>query len=461
MSWSLFDHYAVCRREDGTPWELGRGALGVTYKARDVNLECPVVLRVVEKSAFKDEDSRSAFLRDARAAAALRHRNVAAVLHLGTDEERLFVASEYVKGETAEALVTRTGPLPPETALRIAAQAARALAAAARQNLLHRDLTPARLMLTHEHAEADEGVLVKVIGFGHSSPAGVGGSACCISPEQAAERPLDPRSDIYSLGCTLWFLLTGASPFAGADAEVRTQRARGDLPWAALEKLPSPVQRLLRIMLRTNPAERPRDALEAQRAIEICLGRLERGQTLAARLGDSMHDTRRWLSGRPRFRLTIAAGTLALLAIAGVTALSDGDQTPPRLVPGPGTAPATPLPNPYAHDAEYLASTGPERNAGALKAAEPEEPSPAPAPAELPIPTQTAPTGSIQDEAPPSDVAGAPAPEVNSDASGPMPVTDTQIRQPVRSSAKTRSHRSGNGLSKVGRSVRGFFSRIF
>ena len=320
-------------------------------------------------------------------------------------------------------------------------------------------------MLTHEHAEAEEGVLVKVIGFGHSSAAGAGASACCISPEQAADRPLDPRSDIYSLGCTLWFLLTGASPLQGRGAEVSTQRARGDLPWAALEKLPSPVQRLLRIMLRTNPAERPRDALEAQRAVEICLGRLERGQTLAARLGDSMHETRRWFSGRPRFRLAIAAGTLALLAIAGVTALSDGDQTPPRLVPGPGTAPATPLPNPYAHDAEYLASSGAERDAGATKTAEPEEPfpaaAPAPASAESPVPTQTAPASSVQDEPPPSDVAGAAAPEVNSDPAVSIPSTEVPNRQPVRGSAKSRSHRSANGLSKVGRSVRGFFSRIF
>ena len=336
-----FDHYSILLRGDGALWELGRGAAGVTYKAVDRNLECPVALKVVKSAGLGDEAARASFVREARAAAGLRHRNVASVYHLGNDEEHFFYAMEFIEGETAEALVRRAGPLLPVPALRIAWQAARALAAAGRQGIIHRDIKPANLMVTLEHADAEEGMLVKVIDFGlcHSPAAeGSPGSGFCgtpqyASPEQAGERPVDARSDIYSLGCTLWFLLTGEPPFTGTLANILVQRLQGEPPWAKLRELPIPVRKLLRIMLRTDPAERPRDAVQAQRAIEICLGRLQRGATMSARLGEGILGTRQWLRTRPPRRIALAAGVLALLTAAGFTALYDGDDKV-RVVPG-------------------------------------------------------------------------------------------------------------------------------
>ena len=95
-----FDHYELVTAEDGKPVELGRGAMGVTYKAFDVNLRCPVTLKVISEQYLGDESARLRFIREARAAASVRHANVASVFHLGTTRNSYFYAMEFVEGET-------------------------------------------------------------------------------------------------------------------------------------------------------------------------------------------------------------------------------------------------------------------------------------------------------------------------------------------------------------------------
>jgi hypothetical protein len=95
---SRFDHYQILTREDGTPLELGRGAMGVTYKAIDINLRCAVVLKVINARYIGDESARRRFLREARAAASVRHPNVASVFHLGQTGGGYFYAMEFVEG---------------------------------------------------------------------------------------------------------------------------------------------------------------------------------------------------------------------------------------------------------------------------------------------------------------------------------------------------------------------------
>ena len=97
--------------EDGKPVELGRGAMGVTYKAFDVDLHCPVTLKVISERYLGDESARLRFLREARAAAKLRHSNVASVFHLGRTGSSYFYAMEFVEGETLEKLIKRSGRL--------------------------------------------------------------------------------------------------------------------------------------------------------------------------------------------------------------------------------------------------------------------------------------------------------------------------------------------------------------
>ena len=115
-----FDHYELVTGEDGKPVELGRGAMGVTYKAFDINLRCPVTLKVISERYLGDESARLRFLREARAAASVRHPNVASVFHLGRTGGSYFYAMEFVEGETLEKLIKRSGRLEVKLALEIA-----------------------------------------------------------------------------------------------------------------------------------------------------------------------------------------------------------------------------------------------------------------------------------------------------------------------------------------------------
>jgi Protein kinase domain len=158
-----YEHYEVFKGEDGRPIELGRGAMGITYKAFDLDLRCPVTLKVISERYLGDESARLRFLREARAAASVRHANVASVFHLGRTAEGYFYAMEFAEGETLENLIKRSGRLDPKLALEIAAQVASGLAAVHKKGLVHRDIKPSNIMVSLE----EEGRLtVKIIDLG-------------------------------------------------------------------------------------------------------------------------------------------------------------------------------------------------------------------------------------------------------------------------------------------------------
>ncbi len=229
---SKFGDFEITRREDGSLWELGRGGMGVTYLAVDNVLRRKVALKVIDvpAAARTSHPVRERFLREARAAAALRHPNVAAVYRFGasSDDSHCYYAMELVEGETLEARVRREGPLNAKLVLEIAMQITRALMAAAAHGLIHRDLKPGNIMLTRGDADTVE-LEVKVIDFGLAkaiADAGgemdlthgkdLSGTPNFASPEQFGSGPVDVRSDIYSLGATLWFALTGKTRWPGA-----------------------------------------------------------------------------------------------------------------------------------------------------------------------------------------------------------------------------------------------------
>ena len=220
-----FEHYELVTGEDGKTVELGRGAMGVTYKAVDVNLRCPVTLKVIGQRYLGDESARLRFLREARAAASLRHPNVASVLHLGATGQNYFYAMEFVEGETLQELITRSGRLEAKSALEIVTQVAAGLTAIHKQKLVHRDIKPSNIMVSLEEGGA---VTAKIIDLGLaksldepgaqtaiSTPGAFAGTPEFASPEQSAGVPVDIRSDLYSLGVTLWEMLTGSTPFRG------------------------------------------------------------------------------------------------------------------------------------------------------------------------------------------------------------------------------------------------------
>jgi serine/threonine protein kinase len=225
-----FDHYELVTGENGKPVELGRGAMGVTYKAFDVDLRCPVALKVISEKYLGDESARLRFLREARAAARLRHSNVASVLHLGRTGSSYFYAMEFVEGETLENLIKRSGRLEAKLALEIATPVAAGLAAIHKQKLVHRDIKPGNIMVSLEEGGA---VTAKIIDLGLakavnepgsqtavSMPGGFVGTPDFASPEQFGGVGVDIRSDLYSLGVTLWVMVTGQTPFRGPSAEV-------------------------------------------------------------------------------------------------------------------------------------------------------------------------------------------------------------------------------------------------
>ena len=149
-----FDQYEVTLDEDGRPVELGRGAMGVTYKALDVDLRCPVTLKVINERYLGDESARLRFIREARAAASVRHPNVASVFHLGKTGENFFYAMEFVEGETLESLIKRSGRLEAKPALEIVTQVATGLAAVHKKGLVHRDIKPSNIMVSLEEKAA-------------------------------------------------------------------------------------------------------------------------------------------------------------------------------------------------------------------------------------------------------------------------------------------------------------------
>src|SRR6476646_5631636 len=122
--------------------------MGVTYKAFDVDLRCPVALKVISTRYLNDESARLRFVREARAAASLRHPNVASVFHLGRSGENYFYAMEFVEGETLESLIKRLGRLEVKLAMEIATQVAAGLAAVHERNLVHRDIKPTNIMVS-------------------------------------------------------------------------------------------------------------------------------------------------------------------------------------------------------------------------------------------------------------------------------------------------------------------------
>jgi len=289
-----FGAYEIDCHADGTLCELGRGAMGVTYRATDTSLRRKVALKIIKTDiAERSVDTRERFVREARAAAALRHEHIATVYQFGMRLEtgQYFYAMELIEGETLDDRVRRVGPLDARTTIGIAEQVTSALAAAEKHGLVHRDLKPANLMLINaddpevmgnDQARSKRSRLralrkrripvVKIIDFGlakafHTAtdPKSLThdrfvGTPAFASPEQFEHSKLDVRSDIYSLGETLWFALTGKTPFAGRTlSEIHRAQKSNALPVEQLKAahVPHRLKSLLETMLAFEPASRP------------------------------------------------------------------------------------------------------------------------------------------------------------------------------------------------------------
>lgn len=257
-------NYRICCDANGSAQVLGRGTMGVTYCAEDISLQRKVALKIINADFSRHNSAaRERFIREARAAASLRHPHIATVYQFGIDETtgQCFCAMEYIEGETLEERIRRSGPLDVATVLEIARQIASALVAAEKQKVVHRDLKPGNVMIAPN--DETDSVTVKIIDFGLAKALGETadprlltqdgfvGTPAFASPEQLQRAPVDLRSDVYSLGALLWYLLTGHLPFGDrAPAKAPLEQLHG-------AHVPARFAQLLCAMLEKEPSARP------------------------------------------------------------------------------------------------------------------------------------------------------------------------------------------------------------
>ncbi len=236
--------------------ELGRGGMGIVLLARDVALDRPVAIKLLPPHLASRPDERDRFLQEARTAAGLAHPNIVPIHLVEAHGDLVFFVMGFVDGETLRDRVERAGPLPPRLATKLLQEVAWALGAAHQRGVIHRDVKPDNIMIeraTERAVVTDFGIALGNRAGKAESPGSVTGTARYMSPEQACGEPVDVRSDLYSLGATFFYALTGRAPFDAANAPAiitkhvyeiapLVQQLRPEVP----SKLGGVVDRLLR-----------------------------------------------------------------------------------------------------------------------------------------------------------------------------------------------------------------------
>ena len=295
--------------------KLGEGGMGVVYKARDLQLDRPVALKVLPVASAADPRRRERFIREAKAASALNHPNIVTIHEIGSSQGMDFIVMESVDGRTLEQAIPVNG-LRVRDALRLAAQMADAFARAHGAGILHRDIKPSNVMVTEDGR-------VKILDFGLAKltekeptpddstvanlteEGAVVGTPDYMSPEQAVGEPLDARSDIFSFGVVLYQMVTGRKPFA-ADSRVRVfGKIVNEEPVrpSALAAIPVELEGLILRCLRKDPARRYQSMADLKASIEDIESQFASGTT----------------ETRVHTRRAILPIAVALIAVAGTT----------------------------------------------------------------------------------------------------------------------------------------------
>lgn len=246
---------------------LGRGGMGMVYKARERSLDRHVALKIIPKERAQDAGFVERFRREARLAARLRHPRIVSVHEVGTMDGFHYFSMDYIEGATLRAVVQRRRVLPAEDAISIVAEICRAVAHAHGKGVIHRDMKPENVMIDGEGDVfvMDFGLARAIQEPGITITGTIMGSPVYMSPEQLSAEPLDERTDIYSIGLILYYCLTGedlfeAESFTGVVARHVTTRA--DEVVRQHSMLPFNLQELLISMLEENRDRRARSARE-------------------------------------------------------------------------------------------------------------------------------------------------------------------------------------------------------
>ena len=211
---------------------IGRGGMGVVYRATDLSLGRPVALKMIAPELAQDERFRDRFLREPRIAASLEHPNVVPIHEAGERDGHLYVAMRYVAGSDLSTVLAREGRLAPERALAVLAQIADALDTAHRRGLVHRDVKPANVLLDEdEHAYLTDFGVTKQVGGASTDTGRVVGTLDYVAPEQIRGEAVDGRTDCYALACVLYECLSGAPPFR--------RETEAEMLWAHMHEQPA------------------------------------------------------------------------------------------------------------------------------------------------------------------------------------------------------------------------------
>ena len=267
---------------------IGRGGMGAVFKARQVHMGREVALKVIHRRLCQDEKQIQRFEQEARTSSKLNHPNNIRVFDYGTsDDGRLFMAMEFLKGKTLGQLITDEGTIHPDRVAHIARQMFKSLAEAHQLGLVHRDLKPENIFICEIFGETD---FVKVLDFGIAKAIGpteedakltqtgfICGTPRYLSPEQALGQPVDGRADLYSVGVLMYEMLTGRPPFVGENPiSIVMKHVHDDPPpIVGVERYGERARQLIWLvdrLLEKNPARRPSPA---EQIVEFLDGNLE------------------------------------------------------------------------------------------------------------------------------------------------------------------------------------------
>ncbi|MCK6471771.1 MAG: serine/threonine protein kinase [Planctomycetes bacterium] len=254
--------------------KIGDGGLGTVYKARQLSMSRDVALKVLHKKWLSDEEFKKRFLLEARLAGRLSHQNLIQVYDVGRDRGLYYFSMEFVDGETVEDIIEREGPMETTRCIDITVQVLRAITYIKRFDIVHRDIKPGNIMINRSG-------LVKLGDFGFvkskldhviSTEGEVLGTPDYISPEQAmGVENIDWRSDQYSLGCSMYHMLTGRPPYEGTGSAVMRQHIKKDLPDPRTinPKVPDSVIHILERMVAKDPNDRYQSTNELFEDLEL------------------------------------------------------------------------------------------------------------------------------------------------------------------------------------------------
>ena len=319
----FLERYRLSRGRNGLPVELYRSPAARTYRAQEIETGREVALTLISP-APNDPLLLERLEAEASAAEQINQVNIPRLYNFGRENDELIYVTEYCEGHTAAAWVGARGPLAIGAVLRVALQVVDAMNATAFQRLHHSALNPDNIVFIAGQTVEGDWPPLKVLhwyapppDFSETGNERIDSAVRFAAPEQLQNGQVDVRSEIYSLGATMWFLLTGTAPGANLPGDPTAR--------AGVEKLrgvPKIVRHLLDRMLRVDPAERPQDPVALAAYLQTCLARVDRREKIERRLGVPLLAKARVAAAtRPRMPIPIkplawAAGILALAALA-------------------------------------------------------------------------------------------------------------------------------------------------